>query len=86
MDRRQFFKTVAATAVGAVVAPAVVGGGKTTPVGVGNRAKYLVYGDPGIGKTPLYTKANYELMNQLFGAGRYYSTPYENPDPKTCGR
>ncbi len=50
--RRQFFKTVAATAAGVVavgVAPRVVA--KEPEVGVGNRAKHLVFGDPGVGKS-----------------------------------
>lgn len=52
--RRQFFKTILATAAGVVavgVAPAAEVEGKEPEIGVGNRAKHLIYGEPGTGKT-----------------------------------
>ena len=83
--RRTFFKTVAATCVGVVVAPAVAKRRgidcnapvkwttvDCSPTVVAN--KIILYGKPGIGKTylPGHYLVDYKTMNQLFGPGRCY--------------
>ena len=68
MNRRNFLKTVAATlaaGTAVVVAPAV-GRGDTGVRGVrGVRAKCLIYGDPGIGKTRMGGITNEQLVDLL---------------------
>lgn len=81
MNRRTFFKTVAATlAAGtavAVVAPAVVRGGDKEKVTLKGSASYY--------RGRLYFVNDHcELQTVEFsGQSGYIVTPYENPNPKT---
>lgn len=78
MNRRQFFKTVAATVAGVVavgVAPRVIQGGekrsilfKPNPV----QRKLFVYGIPGVSKSYCFSRAS-----------GYIITPYEDQNPAT---